>query len=52
MYADLAARLRAGLVVIARASHSANMEQPGPTAAALLEFWATLTRPEPAVVTR
>jgi pimeloyl-ACP methyl ester carboxylesterase len=52
VYADLAGRLRAGLVVIARASHSANMEQPGPTVAALLEFWATLTRPEPAGVGR
>jgi hypothetical protein len=48
-------------VVIDRASHSANMEQPGPTAAALLEFWAALgpvarpgppARPEPAAVRR
>jgi len=39
-YADMARRLGAGHVVIERASHSANMEQPGPTAAALLDFWA------------
>ena len=49
VYADLAGRLGANRVVIERASHSANMEQPGPTAAALLEFWAAL--PEPAAVT-
>ena len=60
VYADLAGRLGAGHVVIERASHSANMEQPEPTAAALLRFWAALSeptasasplssRPEPAV---
>jgi pimeloyl-ACP methyl ester carboxylesterase len=38
-YADMARRLGAGHVVIGRASHSANMEQPGLTAAALLDFW-------------
>ena len=54
VYADLAGRLGAGHVVIERASHSANMEQPEPTAAALLRFWAALDpdpsarRPDPA----
>ncbi len=38
-YADMARRLGAGHVIIERASHSANMEQPGLTAAALLDFW-------------
>ena len=38
-YADMARRLGAGHVVIKRASHSANIEQPGLTAAALLDFW-------------
>jgi pimeloyl-ACP methyl ester carboxylesterase len=54
VYADLAARLRAGRVVIDGASHSANMEQPGPTAAALLSFWAAIgpaARPELAAAT-
>jgi pimeloyl-ACP methyl ester carboxylesterase len=50
VYADLAARLGADRVVIDRASHSANMEQPAPTATALLRFWAALARPEPAGV--
>jgi pimeloyl-ACP methyl ester carboxylesterase len=49
VYADLAGRLGADRVVISGASHSANMEQPGPTAATLLAFWAAL--PEPAAVT-
>ena len=49
VYADLAARLQAGRVVIEGASHSANMEQPGPTATALLSFWAALDQPELAV---
>jgi pimeloyl-ACP methyl ester carboxylesterase len=52
VYADLAGRLGADRVMIDRASHSANMEQPGPTAAALLDFRATQVPPEPAVVTR
>jgi pimeloyl-ACP methyl ester carboxylesterase len=51
VYADLAGRLGADCVVIERASHSPNMEQPGPTAAALLAFWAATPRPEPAAVT-
>ena len=45
VYADLAGRLGADRVMIDRASHSANMEQPGPTAAALLEV---LGHPDPA----
>ncbi len=49
-YADMARRLGAGRVIIERASHSPNMEQPGPLAAALLDFWATVG--EPATVTR
>jgi pimeloyl-ACP methyl ester carboxylesterase len=44
VYAQMADRLGAGRVVVERASHSPNMEQPGPTAAALLDFWpAVLT---------
>jgi pimeloyl-ACP methyl ester carboxylesterase len=39
-YAEFAGRLRAECVVIDRASHSPNMEQPGPTAAALKAFWS------------
>jgi pimeloyl-ACP methyl ester carboxylesterase len=39
-YADMARRLRAGHVIIERASHSPNMEQPGPLAAELLDFWS------------
>jgi pimeloyl-ACP methyl ester carboxylesterase len=39
-YAEMARALNADLVVIEKAAHSPNMEQPGPTAAALLEFWA------------
>jgi len=38
-YEDMARDLRARLVVIDRAAHSPNMEQPGPTAQALLDFW-------------
>jgi pimeloyl-ACP methyl ester carboxylesterase len=38
-YADMARRIGAGHVIIERASHSPNMEQPGPLAAALLDFW-------------
>lgn len=40
-YADMASALNADLVVIEKASHSPNMEQPEPTANALLKFWAT-----------
>jgi pimeloyl-ACP methyl ester carboxylesterase len=43
-YADMARRLGAGHVIIPKASHSPNMEQPGPLADALLEFWAASTR--------
>jgi pimeloyl-ACP methyl ester carboxylesterase len=39
-YAEMAGRLRAGHVIIPKASHSPNMEQPAILAAALLEFWA------------
>jgi pimeloyl-ACP methyl ester carboxylesterase len=39
VYAQMADRLGAGRVVVEKASHSPNMEQPGPTAAALLDFW-------------
>jgi pimeloyl-ACP methyl ester carboxylesterase len=38
-YAEMASRLRAGHVIIPKASHSPNMEQPGILAEALLEFW-------------
>ena len=41
-YADMARRADAGLVVIDKAAHSPNMEQPGPTAQALLDFWGPL----------
>jgi pimeloyl-ACP methyl ester carboxylesterase len=40
-YAEMADRLRAGHVIIPKASHSPNMEQPALLAEALLEFWAT-----------
>jgi pimeloyl-ACP methyl ester carboxylesterase len=54
-YAELAGRLRAECVVIPKASHSPNMEQPAPTAAALLAFWGgegrAAARREPATVT-
>jgi pimeloyl-ACP methyl ester carboxylesterase len=39
-YAAMASRLRAGHVIVPKASHSPNMEQPGIVAEALLEFWA------------
>lgn len=39
-YAAMARALNADLVVIEKASHSPNMEQPEPTARALLNFWA------------
>jgi pimeloyl-ACP methyl ester carboxylesterase len=38
-YAGMASRLGADRVIIERASHSPNMEQPGRTAAVLLDFW-------------
>jgi pimeloyl-ACP methyl ester carboxylesterase len=39
-YAEMAGRLRARHVIVPKASHSPNMEQPGIVAEALLEFWA------------
>jgi pimeloyl-ACP methyl ester carboxylesterase len=39
-YAEMAGRLRAGHVIIPKASHSPNMEQPAIVAEALLGFWA------------
>jgi pimeloyl-ACP methyl ester carboxylesterase len=39
-YAGMADRLRAGHVIIPKASHSPNMEQPALVAEALLDFWA------------
>jgi pimeloyl-ACP methyl ester carboxylesterase len=39
-YAEMASRLQAGHVIIPKASHSPNMEQPALLAEALLEFWA------------
>jgi pimeloyl-ACP methyl ester carboxylesterase len=53
-YADMARRLGAGHVIIERASHSPNMEQPGPLADALLDFWAAtaIRRGEPAAAAR
>ena len=50
-YADMARRLGADRVVIERASHSPNIEQPGPLAAALLDFWATSAQREGEPVT-
>jgi pimeloyl-ACP methyl ester carboxylesterase len=41
-YAEMARTLRADLIVIDNAAHSPNMEQPAPTASALLGFWAGL----------
>jgi pimeloyl-ACP methyl ester carboxylesterase len=38
-YADMAQMLNASLVIIDKAAHSPNMEQPAPTARALLNFW-------------
>jgi pimeloyl-ACP methyl ester carboxylesterase len=38
-YADMAKVLDADLIVIDKAAHSPNMEQPEPTARALLNFW-------------
>jgi pimeloyl-ACP methyl ester carboxylesterase len=39
-YAEMAGRLRAGHVIVPKASHSPNMEQPAIVAEALLAFWA------------
>lgn len=39
-YAEMASHLRAGHVIIEKASHSPNMEQPGSLAAVLVDFWA------------
>jgi pimeloyl-ACP methyl ester carboxylesterase len=39
----MARALNAGLVVIEKAAHSPNMEQPSQTAHALLNFWAART---------
>jgi pimeloyl-ACP methyl ester carboxylesterase len=55
-YAEFAGRLRADCVVIERASHSPNMEQPGLTAAALRAFYGDddgrgAPRRQPAAVT-
>jgi pimeloyl-ACP methyl ester carboxylesterase len=57
VYADMAGRLGADRVVIEGASHSANMEQPEQTLAALVAFWSGLSpapppfplQPEPAM---
>jgi pimeloyl-ACP methyl ester carboxylesterase len=38
-YQEMAHKLNAGLIVIDKAAHSPNMEQPEPTAMALLDFW-------------
>ena len=38
-YQDMANKLNAALIVIDKAAHSPNMEQPEPTARALLDFW-------------
>jgi pimeloyl-ACP methyl ester carboxylesterase len=42
-YAEMASRLSAGHVIIEKASHSPNMEQPGSLAAVLVDFWADTT---------
>ncbi len=42
VYATMARALSADLVVIDKASHSPNMEQPEPTVRALLDFWAAV----------
>jgi pimeloyl-ACP methyl ester carboxylesterase len=51
-YAEMAGRLRAGHVIIPKASHSPNMEQPAILSEALLEFWAAedAYKGEPATV--
>ncbi|MET7424851.1 alpha/beta fold hydrolase [Dactylosporangium sp. NPDC005555] len=43
-FAGYAERAGASLAVIAGAAHSPNLEQPGPTADALLRFWAETDR--------
>jgi len=50
-YADMAGRLGADRVVIEKASHSPNMEQPGLLAAALTGFWASISEREPVAAT-
>jgi len=47
-YAAMADRLQAGHVIIPKASHSPNMEQPALLAEALLEFWAAAAADEDA----
>jgi pimeloyl-ACP methyl ester carboxylesterase len=51
-YAEMACRLGADCVVIERASHSPNMEQPAVLAEALLTFWRTCRRGEQLVAAR
>jgi pimeloyl-ACP methyl ester carboxylesterase len=51
-YGEMAQRLGAQRVVIERASHSPNMEQPALLAQALLEFWGTCRRGEQLVAAR
>jgi pimeloyl-ACP methyl ester carboxylesterase len=48
VYAEMAQSLGVGRVVVEGASHSPNVEQPAPTAAALLDFWAAAPAPVPA----
>jgi pimeloyl-ACP methyl ester carboxylesterase len=50
-YAEMASRLSAGHVIIPKASHSPNMEQPGPLAAVLLDFYADTPAAEGELVT-
>jgi len=50
-YAEMASRLSAGHVIIEKASHSPNMEQPGSLAAVLVDFWADNTAAEGELVT-
>jgi pimeloyl-ACP methyl ester carboxylesterase len=42
-YADMARALNSDLVIIDKAAHSPNMEQPSQTAHALLNFWIAQT---------
>jgi len=51
-YEEMARRLGARRVVIERASHSPNMEQPALLAEALLEFWRACRRDEQLVAAR
>jgi len=50
-YAEMASRLSADHVIIPKASHSPNMEQPGPLAAVLLDFYADTPAAEGELVT-